>query len=319
MRPCSRSSSRQQVPHPQGLLPWLRPSSPASEGPSTWSLLPTVYQTSSQKALHHTLFAPPFSIKQTFDASNHLTRIELITGSSTNFYTRSLFPAGSVNQWTIAQKTLELDTIIPSNNSQQSVVKMDPNIHTHDEDAYNCIACRETFPVSESTPFAGNTHWWCNECLAKALDVSFRDDASTLPHGYCGQPLPIVVEVLGEELAFKYRAKRDELATPAGERTYCHLPACGLWIPPVNIEDQTATCSCQTTTCTLCKGQLHPGSDWPKNPEDEQLWQMATEHNWKQCYSCKLMIGRSEGCKHMRQYFPSLPHSTPSTGTHLAM
>lgn len=185
---------------------------------------------------------------------------------------------------------------------------MDPNTHAHEEEVHRCIGCMDTFSVSKLIPCTRNQHWCCKKCLQDLLRFSYTGH-NTRPVTCCDQPWPVLDEIVGERAAVQYRTRRDELATPAAQRTYCHAPACGLWIPPSRIEHQTATCSCQATTCTLCKGQLHPGSDCPKDPKDKQLAQMATEHGWKWCYACNALVEKNDGCDHMSEYFPFLSQS----------
>lgn len=109
--------------------------------------------------------------------------------------------------------------------------------------------------------------------------------------------------MLSDQLATRFDAKKEELDTNPGSRTYCFRQKCQAFIGANNIVNEVATCSsCNSSTCKTCKAALHEG-DCPKDEALQQTLELAREQEWSRCRECGRIVELVFGCHHMT-YLP---------------
>ena len=78
------------------------------------------------------------------------------------------------------------------------------------------------------------------------------------------------------------------------------------WLGEGDQEDQgVVLCDCGTNLCPTCGTASHPELSCAVNKafhtgDDDTLFELASEHGWKQCPRCAIMIEFTHGCNHMR-------------------
>ena len=160
-----------------------------------------------------------------------------------------------------------------------------------------CISCQEekhTFDIVQ-TPCG---HRYCRDCINHLFEASTTDE-SLFPPRCCREVIPIsgVKDFLCNEFLRRFEAKSVEFSTP--NRTYCVRPNCSAFIPPSQVTADIGVCpSCQHSTCTLCKGEIH-GGECPSDSSAQALLALASQEGWMRCYSCKRMVELDTGCHHM--------------------
>lgn len=144
----------------------------------------------------------------------------------------------------------------------------------------------------------GCQHHYCGDCVRGLFQACITDE-SLFPPRCCRTKIELssVVPYLTREITAAFEAKKIEYETP--NRTYCNAQTCSSFIPPSQINDETATCArCGTATCTACKGQAHDG-ECPQNAETQAVLSMAEANGWRRCHSCRRMVELDLGCNHI--------------------
>jgi len=160
-----------------------------------------------------------------------------------------------------------------------------------------CVSCQVNKTVSEVTVVTCG-HQYCGECLRALFEASFTDE-SLFPPRCCRQNISVnnITSFLDVTLISQYEAKSIEFSTP--NRTYCSLQTCSAFIRPDQITANVGTCrSCETRTCTTCKGAAHTG-DCPDDPALQETLALAQREGWRRCGSCQRMVELDTGCNHM--------------------
>ncbi|KAL7907771.1 hypothetical protein GGI35DRAFT_470311 [Trichoderma velutinum] len=150
-----------------------------------------------------------------------------------------------------------------------------------------CVACFEETVVAETLTCPCD-HVYCYGCMGELFRLAMFDEHS-FPPGCCGKAIPLGMcrEILSSEQIREYEKKELEYST--GNRTYCYLPDCSAFIPPLLIHGKAGTCEkCECKTCISCKGPSHED----ECPDDE-----ATQE--QTCYSCSRIVELRLGCNHM--------------------
>ncbi|KAK8243536.1 hypothetical protein HDK90DRAFT_408586, partial [Phyllosticta capitalensis] len=156
-------------------------------------------------------------------------------------------------------------------------------------------------------------HYYCTECLSGLFAGAISGAISRLnPQPFppsCCKDHPIVYDVverwLSSEVRRNYIHNRALLETPSEERVYCARDSCGQFIAPPQSTNTLVRCtSCSMQTCTQCKrpADEHNGGAGGVCPEDadiKKLMSTAQQRGWQQCYRCKNMVEKTDGCNHM--------------------
>jgi hypothetical protein len=84
-------------------------------------------------------------------------------------------------------------------------------------------------------------------------------------------------------------------------RVYCSNADCSKFIPPAQIEWDTAKAyctSCETETCCHCKQWFHTG-ECEEDTGLNAVIELAAAQGWQRCPQCKAMVELRFGCYHM--------------------
>jgi len=162
----------------------------------------------------------------------------------------------------------------------------------------SCVICLDSLPDQElATVICG--HNYCIPCLVHTFTRSFIDE-ELFPPRCCQQPITpeSVREHLTPEIESVFQAKTIEYGTQ--DRTYCSKNECQSFLTlEMLVREGTARCaSCQTMTCTKCKGAAHEG-ECSQDEATAQLEVLATAERWKRCPGCHRMVELTLGCYHM--------------------
>jgi hypothetical protein len=163
-----------------------------------------------------------------------------------------------------------------------------------------CVACTESKPTFDILQLScqPEPHAYCRDCLVGLFESSMTD-TSLFPPRCCRVPISLVdcEPFLAPSFVERFVEKRYELSTP--NPTYCSDPACGRFIRKAFYKHDVAKCpNCTRETCTRCNDGAHEGL-CPEDPTTQPFWETATESQWRQCSSCKIMVELMYGCNHI--------------------
>jgi hypothetical protein len=161
-----------------------------------------------------------------------------------------------------------------------------------------CVACSDKFQAYNTKRLACG-HIYCENCL-RHLFLQVTKDQALFPSRCCRQeiPLELVNTVLSPDDMETFQNAQIEFTTK--DRTYCSNPDCAVFIPPIRVNADRASCGkCDRVTCVHCKGKFHPG-DCLEDLDLQVTVKLAEEQGWCRCYSCKSMVELVDGCNHMR-------------------
>ena len=175
-----------------------------------------------------------------------------------------------------------------------------------ESDSRLCVLCRDQHRKSDLVKFPCE-HKGCRDCVQKLFETSI-DNEDLFPPRCCDKTKPVTLEACNRFLkpaaVAQFKKKEIEYSTPASERIYCYNEPCSAFIPPTSyvVEEGIwwAKCAeCHLTTCTTCKQRWHFASDCRQDPALQQLMELASTKEWKQCTNCRSMIEMTYGCNHM--------------------
>ena len=157
-------------------------------------------------------------------------------------------------------------------------------------------------------------HRMCHSCLKRNFELSLTDPQH-MPPRCCTQDrisLRHVDSLFDTSFKKTWNRKYEEFTTQ--NRLYCPSKKCGEWIKPSRIQQvgnrQIAYCSrCKTKVCVACNGKWHSSLDCPKDKETKRFLKQAKKEGWQRCYSCNVVVEKTEGCNHMTWLDPTLPVS----------
>lgn len=164
--------------------------------------------------------------------------------------------------------------------------------------ARSCVACQDDKDYLEVMP-APCGHEYCRGCLQDLFTSSFSDE-SLFPPRCCRRAiLPDQVGVfLTGGIRRQYTEKHIEFGT--SNRTYCSRPSCSIFLRPADVDNDVATCVvCMSQTCTVCKIPAHGASECPNDPALQAVNDLARQHGWQRCFSCRRFVELEVGCNHM--------------------
>jgi hypothetical protein len=162
-----------------------------------------------------------------------------------------------------------------------------------------CTSCEDSYAVAEVWQAPCNHHY-CVGCLEQLHRAAMTDEA-LYPPRCCRLEMPWadVSTKINNCLATAFEAKREELDTHVGQRTYCSNAACAKFIGPTHIAHDTTTCSaCSRLTCTMCKAAQHEG-DCPADAALQETLRLAADRGWQRCRQCRGIVDLTFGCYHI--------------------
>lgn len=119
---------------------------------------------------------------------------------------------------------------------------------------------------------------------------------TTIDHATCLKNIP-------RTLGAVYKQKQHEYSVPIGQRYYCPVPDCGLFVlvDKANTPYRRARCKAKHVTCIDCLAAAHKdAAQCPRNRDMELVTRMAVQEGWRRCYRCLTMIEHRNSCRHMR-------------------
>ncbi|CAD6224893.1 unnamed protein product [Miscanthus lutarioriparius] len=188
---------------------------------------------------------------------------------------------------------------------------------------FDCSICLETLPILDLFHGMQCDHKFCAQCMATYIEGRIRDGGVSI---LC--PDPACKEAAGEgnnggvlnpehcKKSIDFAAfcswgdRLTEKAIPQDQRVYCPNPRCGLMLERTFGANKQAPCkascpACNHPMCTTCGlGWVIDGRDDDHHDCDEGkgaalVKELAAQHRWKQCPSCKIVVEKIMGCDTM--------------------
>ena len=169
-----------------------------------------------------------------------------------------------------------------------------------------CASCNDPVLYFEAV-YAPCGHEYCKVCVNQLFSLAARDE-SVFPPRCCKQSIPLAAAdvFFTPEFVKEFGEKPIEYTTP--NRTYCAWPACSVFIPQNQINNDVGVCpSCSFWTCTMCKSQSHAGRDCPQDTALNSLVETARQAGWQRCYHCRRFVELTRGCNHMTYVLNTFP------------
>ena len=169
-----------------------------------------------------------------------------------------------------------------------------------------CTACgedRTLYAVAEA--LCGHTY--CGVCVEQLMQTAL-DDYRYLPCRCYREPIPFAVLrlVSPDRIALAYEARLAEQQLDTS--LHCFDPTCLAPIPQDHVVGATATCpKCSEVVCMTCRGASHRPDTCPDDPGLNDALAIALGNHWQQCFQCRQMVEKSEGCNHIT----SVPSNSP--------
>ncbi|KZV76498.1 hypothetical protein PENSPDRAFT_741311 [Peniophora sp. CONT] len=166
--------------------------------------------------------------------------------------------------------------------------------------AAECIICTER-RRSSAMYRAPCGDLYCIGCLVDLVEASTRDE-TLFPLRCCQRPFPEedILRRLSPRLRAKFSGKAVEYRVPATQRIYCINPVCSAFLGPAGEDSTYLVClRCETSVCTGCKNEGHPGEMCRENEAVQLLETLAEDNGWRRCAGCNAMVELSQGCYHM--------------------
>jgi hypothetical protein len=169
-------------------------------------------------------------------------------------------------------------------------------IHKLPRRGYQCTVCEDMFRSHEIIQLDCK-HLYCPACL-KGSFIHASSDVAYFPPRCCREiPVSLVSNDMSTQEMEDFTDTAIEILTE--KRTYCSNNQCGKFIPPANIDADSANCTrCGIITCIHCRGKHHLG----ECPQDEALRStlaLAESEGWRRCHACQAVVELHVGCYHM--------------------
>lgn len=167
----------------------------------------------------------------------------------------------------------------------------------------SCSCCYDDHPTKDLVKLPCQ-HAYCKQCFRQLVHNALRAEANWPPrccglapidHNTCLRNIPRAV-------AGVYKQKRLEYSVPIGQRYYCPVPDCGLFVPADkdNTPFRRARCKAKHATCMDCRRATHGDAvECPRNADMELVQWIARQEGWRRCYRCLTMIEHTKACRRM--------------------
>ncbi|KAK5190433.1 hypothetical protein LTR99_008893 [Exophiala xenobiotica] len=167
-----------------------------------------------------------------------------------------------------------------------------------------CTGCFDEFAESETSKLPCN-HSYCKQCLTKLVLTALQNESS-YPPKCCLTEIPLQTALLPLDTKQReiFKEKAAEYSVPAQQRWYCPGPKCLRWIPPEKMQRIRNGCQkcphCASKICSICRGLAHDKSaDCPQDFGLKETNSLAELEGWRRCFSCRALVERTTGCRHM--------------------
>lgn len=181
---------------------------------------------------------------------------------------------------------------------------------------FYCPVCMETLSYALLFSASDCDHVLCKDCATSMVLIAFQSKNVPVSCAQCSRTLDshTCSKLIG---APKHKKEYELFCLLAAERTgisqlaYCSNAKCGTPFDYRRGDNDVPSCVrcpiCEEHTCVDCKSQWHAGMSCEQykmrkrsREGDSELQRLAKRRKWKPCPTCGQMIGRSEGCDHMR-------------------
>lgn len=145
-------------------------------------------------------------------------------------------------------------------------------------------------------------HSYCRDCFTRLVANALQNEQHWPPKCCLNEiPFSTIYDCIETDLRNTFQARAREWSTPIAERVYCHNPECSVWLSAdyTDIARRIATCPDNHTTCTICRGAAHEGSDCPEDRDLNYTNELAEAEGWKRCGRCRALVEHGDACQHM--------------------
>ncbi|KAF3638885.1 hypothetical protein FXO38_22983 [Capsicum annuum] len=164
----------------------------------------------------------------------------------------------------------------------------------------------------------GCNHSYCKNCIVKYISSKLQENISRIscPVTGCNGELEPqnCGSILPNDVFVRWGDALCESMILVSERFYCPFKDCSALLIDEcagenKVIDQSECPECRRLFCAKCKVPWHSGfvcEEFDKFNNDErvieglQLMQLVKNQEWQRCPSCRMYVGRSEGCAQMK-------------------
>ncbi|KAM3306773.1 E3 ubiquitin-protein ligase RSL1-like [Capsicum chacoense] len=200
-------------------------------------------------------------------------------------------------------------------------VTTNPNLSVHIDvqcNIFTCDICVEEKSIVEIFKIMGCNHSYCKNCIVKYISSKLQENISRIscPVTGCNGELEPqnCGSILPNDVFIRWGDALCESMILVSERFYCPFKDCSALLIDEcagenKVIDQSECLECRRLFCAKCKVPWHSGfvcEEFDKFNNDEreveglQLMQLVKNQEWQRCPSCRMYVGRSEGCAQMK-------------------
>ncbi|KAM3239359.1 hypothetical protein P3L10_014393 [Capsicum annuum] len=200
-------------------------------------------------------------------------------------------------------------------------VTTNPNLSVHIDvqcNIFTCDICVDEKSIVEIFKIMGCNHSYCKNCIVKYISSKLQENISRIscPVTGCNGELEPqnCGSILPNDVFVRWGDALCESMILVSERFYCPFKDCSALLIDEcagenKVIDQSECPECRRLFCAKCKVPWHSGfvcEEFDKFNNDErvieglQLMQLVKNQEWQRCPSCRMYVGRSEGCAQMK-------------------
>ncbi|CAI9113802.1 OLC1v1014482C1 [Oldenlandia corymbosa var. corymbosa] len=176
-----------------------------------------------------------------------------------------------------------------------------------------CEICAETKPDDRIFKVQNCHHFYCNDCIAKHIEVKLHNNTHTIvcPTVNCEEFIEFEScdSILPKTVLEKWDQLLCESSIQASQKYYCPFKDCSAMLLKDSDEIiREAECpSCFRLFCAQCSVPWHTiGCEEFQRLdvnegayEDLMLKKLVKDRSWNRCPCCKYYVEKTEGCGHM--------------------
>ncbi|KAF8551368.1 hypothetical protein OG21DRAFT_1377821, partial [Imleria badia] len=165
-----------------------------------------------------------------------------------------------------------------------------------------CVVCQDTFERGACF-HAPCGHYLCPECTVRMAGVAVAEGNEEIsPLQCCNKAFSLkkFLKSLPEPLCASLAAKSKERSVPAPRRLYCPNDSCSAFLGRSTRRKRVVSCPrCRTEVCSGCKHISHSRQPCRRDVLAREARVCASEHGWKVCPTCAVIVERIDGCSRM--------------------
>ena len=225
------------------------------------------------------------------DASHEKNMLRLALKENYQYFTQDRLPEHPSTNPSIPYA--ESSTIAAKRASHSIAIQASVQVEKQE-----CVVCTDTFSIFDLTNLPCG-HDYCYGCISRLFADSMIDE-SLFPPRCCRTNITLehVRMFLNADIAVEFGQRKEELET--ANKTYCRMSECSKFIPKASVDNEIGHCTaCGATTCCICKGAPHVGSDCPEDHALRMVLETAEAAGWKRCCGCLRLVELTIGCNHI--------------------